>query len=487
MRFKFVHAADLHLDAVLPFAGSGPEAEGAGLWREAPFLALRRLTDFCIASQASLLLLSGDVYDSRQGSLKARLELRDACQRLGEAGIRVFWARGNHDPLDEDNSFINWPDNLTIFDAAGQSFALEAGADGGLGPPRLLEGGALPEPGASTVLVHGISHAGPRESANLALRLRARMDGLEKPALPGKSASRFNLGVLHCNVGGQSRLGYAGGHENYAPCALSDLTAAPVDYWALGHIHQSGLLAESPYVVYAGCPQGLHVRESGERGCWLGQVEDGRLVDLNFYHLAPLRWERLELDLATLENPAGQAAPPEENSAVSLEELEELILREIREQTAGIAGEESAGGSVASRELALRVVLGGRSALDGILRKAGNLSDLAARLNRRLDEREGPAPRPRLKDLKLDTRPAVDLDEVLAGDNLVAETMRRALAVAYSSIDDGKLRECLALLDVLYASNKAETWLAELRPGLAELSELAREAASVCLDLFEVE
>ena len=486
MRFKFVHAADLHLDAVLPFAG---DAEGAELWREAPFLALRRLTDFCIASGASLLLLSGDVYDSRQGSLKARLELREACQRLNQTGIRVFWARGNHDPLGEDNSFINWPDNLTIFNTVGQSYAL-SWENGGLGEPRPLEAGAgLSEAAGETVLVHGISHAGPRESDNLALRLRAHLENL---SLPAKGADRFSLGVLHCNVGGQFRLGNAGGHENYAPCSLGDLTAAPVDYWALGHIHQPGLLSESPYVAYAGSPQGLHVRESGERGCWLGEVEDGRLVDLNFYHLAPLRWERLELDLAGLEDPLA------EDSAVSLEELEEFIVREIQNLAAAVASEESsqpqsgqqsgeAGGNHASRELALRVVLGGRSVLDGVLRKTGNLGDLAARLNRRLEEWDGTAPRPRIKDLKLDTRPAVDLDEMLAGDNLVAETMRRALAVAYSSIDDSKLRECLALLDVLYASNKAEAWLSELKPGLTELSELAREAAAVCLDLFEVE
>ncbi|MDR1125269.1 MAG: DNA repair exonuclease [Deltaproteobacteria bacterium] len=510
MRFYFVHAADLHLDAVLPFATAAgdPAAAGNSLWREAPFQALRRLVDFCIASRASLLLLSGDVYDSRQGSLKARLELRGACQRLGEAGIRVFWARGNHDPLSEDNAFINWPDNLTVFDAAGQSYALDW-QNGELGAPRLLAAGAgLAGQGAGkgagpgtepSVLVHGISHAGPRESENLALHLRAAIENLCLPDAGGKGG-RFSFGVLHCNVGGQSRPqggSQSGAHENYAPCALTDLTAAPVDYWALGHIHQPGRLAEKPCVTYAGCPQGLHVRESGERGCWLGRVEDGRLAELEFYRLAPLRWERLELDLADLPGFASEAG----EDAVTLEELEEFILREIQGFAAGIASAESqlprnrgrkAGRSEngRSRELALRLVLGGRSALDGLLRKSGNLDDLGARLNQRLREQAEAAPSPArtlIKDIRLNTRPAVDLDEILAGDNLVAETLRRALAVADSPDDGSRARECLALLDVLYTGNKGETWLAELKPGLAELSELAREAGAVCLDLFEVE
>jgi DNA repair exonuclease SbcCD nuclease subunit len=502
MRFYFVHAADLHLDAVLPFAvaAGDPAAAGNSLWREAPFQALRRLVDFCITSRASLLLLSGDVYDSRQGSLKARLELRGACQRLGEAGIRVFWARGNHDPLSEDNSFINWPDNLTVFDAAGQSYALDW-QNGGLGAPRLLAAGSGPA-GQGTepaVLVHGISHAGPRESENLALRLRAAMENLYLPDAGG-NGDRFSFGVLHCNLGGQpgpQSGSPAGPHENYAPCALTDLTAAPVDYWALGHIHQPGRLTEKPCITYAGCPQGLHVRESGERGCWLGRVEDGHLAELEFYRLAPLRWERLELDLANLSGFEGEAG----ENAVTLEALEEFILREIQDFAAGIARAESQlprnGGRKASRNdngrsraLALRLVLGGRSALDGLLRKGGNLDDLGARLNQRLREQVEAAPSPvrtLIKDIRLNTRPALDLDEIMAGDNLVAETLRRAQAVADSPVDGSVARECLALLDVLYAGNKGETWLAEIKPGRAELSELAREAAAVCLDLFAVE
>lgn len=494
MRFNFVHAADLHLDAVLPFAAprsapaSGSVADS--LWREAPFLALRRLVDFCLASKASILLLAGDVYDSRQGSLKARLELREACQRLGEAGVYVFWARGNHDALDEDQSFINWPDNLTIFDEAGQSYAL-GWKNGNFAPPRLLAPGEkLP---GEAVLVHGISHAGPRESANLALRLQESIGKLAlAPAAPG---SRFSLGVLHCNVGGSSGSqpgsqpgAKSGGHENYAPCALGELTAAPVDYWALGHIHQPGVLAENPPVVYAGCPQGLHVRESGPRGCLLGRVDEGRLESFDFHPLAALRWERLELNLSALEGETG-----EEGTPPGLEELEEFILREIQGFSAALfRGESTAGAEHPCRQLVLRLALTGRSSLDGILRQGDNLPELCARLNRRLNERDGQdetlaLPPARLKDIKLDTRPAVDLEEILAGDNLVSETLRRALALSPGPLAEGQAAEYLALLDSLYSGVKGEAWLAELRPGPQELPELAREAAALCLDLFEVE
>ena len=101
--FSFVHAADLHLDA--PFRGLSdslladaggqgrPSAERktlARLLREASFLALERLTAFCILSGADFLLLAGDVYNAAESSLKARLALRDAFLRLKEHGIAVF-------------------------------------------------------------------------------------------------------------------------------------------------------------------------------------------------------------------------------------------------------------------------------------------------------------------------------------------------------------------------------------------------------------
>jgi len=56
-----------------------------------------------------------------------------------------------------------------------------------------------------------------------------------------------------------------GGHENYAPCAIEDLTNKGYDYWALGHVHQASVLHEKPHVVFPGNLQGRHARETGTK------------------------------------------------------------------------------------------------------------------------------------------------------------------------------------------------------------------------------
>ena len=80
---------------------------------------------------------------------KAQLALRDGCVRLQACGIPVFWAHGNHDPLDSRLKTVDWPDNVTIF-----------------GPEP--EQHVLYRDGAPLAVIHGISHARIREARNLA-------------------------------------------------------------------------------------------------------------------------------------------------------------------------------------------------------------------------------------------------------------------------------------------------------------------------------
>ena len=45
-----------------------------------------------------------------------------------------------------------------------------------------------------------------------------------------------------------------------------------MDYWALGHIHKQEVLAENPWVVYAGSPQGINPKETGPHGCFVVEI-----------------------------------------------------------------------------------------------------------------------------------------------------------------------------------------------------------------------
>ncbi|MFO8031876.1 MAG: metallophosphoesterase, partial [Desulfohalobiaceae bacterium] len=83
--FRFVHAADLHLDA--PFQGlSQMSSELGQRLRQATFQALDNLIQLCVQQQADFLLISGDVYNQEDRSLRAQLRFREALANLSQQG-----------------------------------------------------------------------------------------------------------------------------------------------------------------------------------------------------------------------------------------------------------------------------------------------------------------------------------------------------------------------------------------------------------------
>lgn len=464
----FVHAADLHLDA--PFRGlgeslsagaSGPGSDAAAagklaiLLREASFIALKRLTKLCVRVGADFLLLAGDVYNSGENSLRARLALRDAFQELEAAGIRVFLAHGNHDPLPQaGRSLLPWPANVTVF---GQS----------------PEQHTVFRDGEPAARIHGISHSGPRESGNLAQLLRREHTALSGPEV-------FQIGLLHCALSGLS-----GGHEAYAPCAFADLAEADFDYWALGHVHacrildrqgkeaaiHDGRAAVRPLAAYPGSLQGLHVLESGRHGCLLGRVGKSGGLSLRFVPVAPHQWERAQLEPG-----------PE---ITDLEALETLLVEELTRlepaPPAGTGGAEvmasvSDEAGFPPEAVLARLVLAGRSPLDHELRGQGFLDDLVLHLR---EELAGSGVW--LRDIKLATRPFADAEAMLLRQDLAGEVLRCMREVRN---DPEKLREtgATALQPLL---KQQRTRRAIQAPDADELALLVEEAAFLCLDLLE--
>ncbi len=263
--WRFVHAADLHLDS--PFVGLRNYQEKlAQELFESTFAAFRRIVDLCLESEAEFLLLAGDLFDGPGRSLRAQLRLRRELSRLAAAGIETFIAHGNHDHLGGKGVTLSWPPGVHVF-PAGQ-----------------VEMAEVRREGATRARIYGLSHASPEEPDNLARKF------------PAAERGPFAIGLLHANLDRNAE------HENYAPCAMADLTAPGFDYWALGHIHRPGIRREAqPAVVYAGNPQGRHLKEAGPRGCYLVEV-DGHLARARFHPTGVIGWEEAGLDVSALEN-----------------------------------------------------------------------------------------------------------------------------------------------------------------------------------------
>jgi DNA repair exonuclease SbcCD nuclease subunit len=316
--FRFVHAADLHLDA--PFRGlSLGSGEVGSRLRQTIFSAFDTLVELCLSKQADFLLVAGDVYNHEVRSLRAQLHFRDGLARLAENGLTVFVVHGNHDPTGTAAKTVQWPDGVRVFEGDEPECA-----------PVVRNGSNL-------ALVHGASHVSSRETRNLARRFRRDPQDL------------FQIGLLHCNLGRNT------GHEPYAPCSLDDLAAAGLDYWALGHVHSGGVWSEDPYAVYSGNIQGLNITESGPKGCYLVDVHSDHSLTLSFQVLDGVRWSSVEADIAGIS---------------SLDGLEEAVL-------AAVEAEREAAGD---RGLICRVVLCGRGPLHGSLSSDESQDELLQRL-----------------------------------------------------------------------------------------------------------
>ena len=96
--------------------------------------------------------------------------------------------------------------------------------------------------------------------------------------------------------------------------------------------------------------------ESGARGVFLVEVDNGRNVHLDFRAMDCVRWERFTLDISPLQT--------------------EQDLIEAFDQLISTARDDAGG-----RSVVLRIALTGRSSLHGALRQPGFREDLIANLN----------------------------------------------------------------------------------------------------------
>ncbi len=263
MRFKVVHAADLHLDT--PCSGLGRTSPAvAEALREASLDAFAGLVDLCLREQAAILLLAGDVYDGPERGIRAERRLRAGLEQLGAAGVRTFVVHGNHDPLSQ-GAGPAWGSGTYIFPAD--------------------EVAAVPVEVDGTVLatVHGISFREREEHRNLARLFRPSGEGLQ-------------IGLMHANVGDPQ-------HAPYAPCSVEDLRGAGMDYWALGHVHRRRLLLEGgPWAAYPGVLQGRSPSggETGAKGALVLDCDHslGLLEPPRFVALDRIRFETLQVDIS---------------------------------------------------------------------------------------------------------------------------------------------------------------------------------------------
>lgn len=274
--FKFLHAADLHLDSPLVGLARYPGAPAEQL-RAATRQALIALVDLAVKEAVSFALIAGDLYDGDWKDYNTGLFFAHQMSRLKNSGIRVYIAAGNHDAASQMTRTLRLPENVTIF------------------PTRRPSTEVLDDLG---VALHGQGFPTAVVTADLAAGYPLALPHL------------FNIGVLHTSVTGRP------GHETYAPCTLEGLLSKGYHYWALGHVHQREVLHQDPWVVFPGNLQGRHIRETGPKGCTLVMVDDGKVEMVEQVDLDVIRWTLSQIDATSSET----AAEVADKAGVSLKQ-----------------------------------------------------------------------------------------------------------------------------------------------------------------------
>ena len=378
---SFVHCADLHLDS--PFSGLSDLSPSMGAFlRKATFRAFENAVDLALERNADFFLVSGDVYDGEDRSVRAQVFFLEQLGRLSVAGIPSFVACGNHDPLSGWEADRDFPPLARRFGPEAESFPLETG-------------------GETIGYVHGYSYPVRDVRENIALRFA------------GKRTEGLNVAMLHCNAGGRK------GHENFAPCSLDDLRAARMDYWALGHVHSAGVLCRDPLIVYPGCTQGRNIREQGKRGVFFVTLSpaEGSLpaaANAEFVPCDAVRWRSDELSIDQMDRD---------------EDFFQAVFG-VKEKARAVNG---------GLPVLLRLSLSGRGGIHDLLRRPGFLrgpGGLLETLN------EGEEDRPDfvfIGEIADGTAPPLDIEALAMGSHLAGDFLREAAAFR----EGGNLREGL--------------------------------------------
>ena len=416
-RFRFVHAADLHLDS--PFVGmkaSAPENVTKAL-HSATFKAYEKIVELCISERVDALLVAGDVYDSADRSLRAQRRFVEGLERLHTAGIRSFVCHGNHDPLDGWEAQLNYPPSCTRFGATFESVPVF-------------------KDDPNRAIVVGISYPTRDVTQNL-VQLLGRVD-----------PDPLFVGLMHANVGNNL------GHGPYAPCSLDDLVQSGIDYWALGHVHTRQVLNEqSPTVVYPGNSQGRHPNETGARGVYFAEVNDGGNTCLHFRAVDTIRWERLNLDISHCETD---------------QHLIDSLHQQVEDALDGADG----------RSVVLRVTLSGQGSLYSSLRQPNFIEDLRADLN---DAWAGRSPFAWCERIEDETASPFNRQERLQGSDFLAEVLKTADQVKDDPELLARFRDGLS---DLYQHHRYRRHLFDHAPDEDDLAALIDEAETIAVNLL---
>lgn len=275
--FRFIHTAGLLLDHQLRHTGVIPSA-----WHDvvchASRVAFEHLIEACLAHDVDALLLVGDSFDAADVGFSGQSRLARGLERLADRDIPVFIVPDGCDP------WSGWLPGLRFSDNV---YRLGHDAD-----PCL----PLERDGELLATLQGLAGRAVTTDTH---------SGLPRP-------DQFAVDTDHPTDAFRIAL-----LADELPESANTLPA--MNYWALGGPGDRTTRPVGTGIAHhPGSPQAFWPSQTGPHGCSLVEIDASGTVHTQFLPTAPIRFERLEADLSSV------------NSRTELEQalVQELIRKE---------------------------------------------------------------------------------------------------------------------------------------------------------------
>jgi DNA repair protein SbcD/Mre11 len=257
---KFIHCADIHLDA--PLTSLGGDGRRSSLRRQDLKAVFGEIIRKAAVEKVELLLISGDLYEHECVKKSTIHFINDLFASIPDTHVLI--TPGNHDPFTLGSYYRNfpWSSNVHILTSENPAVLLEE-----LG-----------------VYVQGAGFSGFYEEGVFQDRI-----------LPARTDC-INILVAHCT------LDLAMGSKAYNPVRSEYLSALNMDYIALGHFHTRIEGAGARKNIFnPGSPEPLGFDEPGEHGVFqgaFGREEQGTVsLAVEFVRLNKRQYRSIAADI----------------------------------------------------------------------------------------------------------------------------------------------------------------------------------------------
>ena len=330
--------------------------------------------DQAVEAAVDAVLLAGDVVDRDNRFFEAYGPLGRGADRLRSAGIPLMAVAGNHDH-----------DTLHQVAAEVGDGHLEVLGRGGRWQRRTLRD----DSGRARLHVDGWSFPDSRHAGDPLAGYPDHLSGADA------ADDAPVVGLLHCDMDATE--------AHYAPVAGAALAAQPVTAWVLGHIHVPSV-REQPGgapLLYCGSLLALDRGEQGRHGAWILELDEAGGAQARPVALSRVRYDIVQVDLDGVE----------ERDRVRGE-----AIGAVRSHLERVVDE----GCGPLELVVCDVRVTGRTPVHG------EVEDALAEI-RELDPLESEGVRTSIGRVRVETRPALDLDDLSRGHDAPALLARLLL------------------------------------------------------------